>query len=165
MEKICNTCDVLKPLSDFRNRNQCKSCENKLRYKRNKEKRLNDPEFDKLWKEYDVKRKRKKEREDEMSYFVQLIRQCVRKSIKRKGYTKKSKTYEILGGDWEVVKEHFELLFQPGMSWDNYGDWEIDHIIPLSKATNQDEVIKLCHYLNLQPLWKLDNRLKGDKFI
>jgi hypothetical protein len=165
MEKICNTCDTLKPLSDFRNRNQCKSCENKLRYKRNKEKRLLDPKFDKLWKEYDVKRKRKKEKEDEMSYFVQLIRQCVRKSIKRKGYTKKSKTYEILGGDWGVVKEHFELLFQPGMSWDNYGDWEIDHIIPLSKATNQDEVIKLCNYLNLQPLWKLDNRLKGDKLI
>jgi hypothetical protein len=161
MDKVCNTCNTTKPLTDFRNRNQCKSCENKLRYKRNKEKRLIDSEYNKMCKEYDVKRKRKKEKENELTGFIQKIRQSVRKSFKRSGYTKKSKTYNILGNDWSTVKKYFELLFQPGMSWNNYGDWEIDHIIPLSKAKNEDDVIKLCHYTNLQPLWKLDNRLKG----
>ena len=161
MDKVCNTCNTPKPLTDFRNRNQCKSCENKLRYKRNKERRLIDSEYNKMCKEYDVKRKRKKEKENELIGFIQKIRQSVRKSFKRSGYTKKSKTYNILGNDWGIIKEHFELLFQPGMSWNNYGEWEIDHIIPLSKAKNEDDVIKLCHYTNLQPLWKLDNRLKG----
>lgn len=164
MNKECNTCNTQKPITDFRNRNQCKSCENKLRYKRNKEKRLIDPQYDKMCREYDVKRKRKKEKENELTYFIQTIRHCVRKSFKRNGYTKKSKTYEILGNDWETVKNHFELLFKPGMSWNNHGEWEIDHIIPLSNANNENDVIKLCHYINLQPLWKLDNRLKGDKF-
>jgi len=161
MNKVCNTCNTTKPLTDFRNRNQCKSCENKLRYKRNKERRLIDSEYNKMCKEYDVKRKRKKEKENELTGFIQKIRQSVRKSFKRSGYTKKSKTYNILGNDWSTVKKYFELLFQPGMSWNNYGDWEIDHIIPLSKAENEYDVIKLCHYTNLQPLWKLDNKLKG----
>jgi hypothetical protein len=161
MDKVCNTCNTSKPLTDFRNRNQCKSCENKLRYKRNKERKLIDSEYNKMCKEYDVKRKRKKEKENELTGFIQKIRQSVRKSFKRSGYTKKSKTYNILGNDWSTVKKYFELLFQPGMSWNNYGEWEIDHIIPLSKAENEYDVIKLCHYTNLQPLWKLDNRLKG----
>ena len=161
MNKVCNTCNTTKPLTDFRNRNQCKSCENKLRYKRNKERRLIDSEYNKMCKEYDVKRKRKKEKENELTGFIQKIRQSVRKSFKRSGYTKKSKTYNILGNDWSTVKKYFELLFQPGMSWNNYGEWEIDHIIPLSKAENEYDVIELCHYTNLQPLWKLDNRLKG----
>jgi hypothetical protein len=120
-----------------------------------------DPLYDKKCKEYDVKRKRKKERECPLTNFKQIIRQAVRKSFKRNGYTKKSKTHLILGDDWNVVKLHFESLFQPGMSWDNYGLWEIDHIKPLSLASTEDEVVNLCEYKNLQPLWKLDNRLKG----
>ena len=107
--------------------------------------------------------KRKKERECPLTNFKQIIRQSVRKSFKRNGYTKKSKTYGILGNDWETVKKHFEFLFQPGMSWDNHGEWEIDHIIPLSSGKTEEDVIKLCHYKNLQPLWKEDNRKKGNK--
>jgi hypothetical protein len=164
MSKCCIKCSELKPQSDFRNRNTCKSCENKERYKRKKLQRM-DLEYDKKCKKYDVQRKRKKERECPLTYFKQLIRQSVRKAINRKKYSKKSKTYIILGGEWEVVKLHFESLFQPGMSWDNYGQWEIDHIIPLAIANTEDEVIKLCHYKNLQPLWKVDNIKKGTMFI
>jgi len=51
------------------------------------------------------------------------------------------------------------------MSWKNYGrkGWEIDHIIPLSSATTKEELIKLCHYTNLQPLWWWENLEKGNK--
>lgn len=41
--------------------------------------------------------------------------------------------------------------------------WELDHITPLSKAKTEEEVLKLAHYLNIQPLWILDNRSKGNK--
>jgi len=115
-----------------------------------------------MCKKYDVIRKRKKERECSLTYFKQLMRQSVRKAFKRRGYGKKTKTYIILGEEWEVVKLYFESLFSNGMSWDNYGLWEIDHIIPLSTSNTEDEVIKLCHYKNLQPLWKKDNLKKGD---
>ena len=110
-------------------------------------------------------RKRKKEREDYLTGFIQKIRQSVRKSFKRKGYIKNTNTYNILGESWEFVKQHMESLFKEGMTWDNYGEWEIDHVIPLSSVKTEEEIIKLCHYSNLQPLWKMDNRLKGDKIL
>lgn len=164
MSKSCIKCNEIKPQSEYRNRNTCKTCENKERYERKKLQRI-DPEYDKKCKKYDVIRKRKKERECSLTCFKQLMRQSVRKSFKRKGYGKKTKTYAILGEEWEFVKLYFESLFCDGMSWDNYGLWEIDHIIPLSTANTEDEVIRLCHYKNLQPLWKEDNLKKGDSLI
>ena len=70
------------------------------------------------------------------------------------------------------LRIYLESKFQPGMSWDNYGDkkgircWEIDHIKPLSKfdLSKKDELKKACHYTNLQPLWKSENRKKGNKY-
>jgi hypothetical protein len=49
------------------------------------------------------------------------------------------------------------------MCWDNQGKWHIDHIIPLSSGKTEDDIIKLCHYTNLQPLWAIDNMKKGSK--
>ncbi len=51
------------------------------------------------------------------------------------------------------------------MSWENMGKWHVDHIIPLATAKTEDEVIKLCHYSNLQPLWAEDNWAKSDKIL
>ena len=51
------------------------------------------------------------------------------------------------------------------MSWDNYGEWHIDHIIPLASATTEEGVLKLYHYSNLQPLWAKDNLSKGSKIL
>jgi hypothetical protein len=50
------------------------------------------------------------------------------------------------------------------MSWNNQGSWHIDHIVPLSSAQTEEEIYKLCHFTNLQPLWAEDNLRKGDKF-
>ena len=77
------------------------------------------------------------------------------------------KTEEIVGCSWEELNIHLEKQFQPGMSWYNYGKdgWHLDHIIPLSSAKTEDELYKLNHYSNLQPLWWYDNISKGDKLI
>jgi hypothetical protein len=71
---------------------------------------------------------------------------------------------EYLGCTIEELKSHLMTKFESGMSWDNYGKWEIDHIYPLAKSnlTDPDVFAKVCHYTNLQPLWKLDNRVKKD---
>jgi len=77
------------------------------------------------------------------------------------GYTKKSTANEILGADYAKVSAHLESQFKDGMSWENRSEWHIDHIIPLASAKNEDELIKLFHYTNLQPLWAIDNLKKG----
>ena len=70
-----------------------------------------------------------------------------------------------LGCSIENLKCHLENQFQPGMSWENQGQWHIDHIVPLSKfdLTNKEQLLKACHYTNLQPLWAKDNIAKGNR--
>lgn len=78
----------------------------------------------------------------------------------------KSKSTEIiLGLPHNKLKEYLEKKFKDNMSWDNYGEWHIDHIIPLSSASSEDEIYKLCHYTNLQPLWAEDNLKKSNKIL
>lgn len=104
------------------------------------------------------------------------IRSNILRSFNRNGYTKKSKTYSILGCTFEEFKLHLESKFEPWMNWDNRGNtngisnntnqsWDIDHIIPLSSAKCEADIIKLNHYSNLQPLCSYTNRnIKRDKF-
>lgn len=93
------------------------------------------------------------------------LRNLIRNSFRKQGYSKKSKTNSILGITFEEFKIYFESKFIDNMSWDNMGEWHIDHIIPLSSAKSEEEMIKLCHYTNLQPLWGKDNLIKGDKIL
>ena len=79
---------------------------------------------------------------------------------------KDNKTFEIVGCSVEFLKEHIEKQFTKGMSWDLVGNYiHIDHRIPLSSAKTEEEMYKLCHYTNLQPLWAEDNLKKGSKII
>ena len=78
---------------------------------------------------------------------------------------KNKKTEEILGCDFVFIKNYLESKFIDGMSWDNYGKWHVDHIIPLSSAKTEEDVYKLCHYTNLQPLWCEENLKKGTKIL
>ena len=66
-----------------------------------------------------------------------------------------------LGAPMLVVRCHIEGRFGPGMSWDNYRQWEVDHILPLSGAASLIDLVSRCHYTNLQPLWRRQNRMKG----
>ena len=74
-------------------------------------------------------------------------------------------TLDMLGCSIDFLKQYISNKFEKNMSWDNYGlyGWHIDHIIPLSSAKNKEELEKLCHYSNLQPLWAKDNLQKSNK--
>jgi hypothetical protein len=91
------------------------------------------------------------------------LRNRTRSAFKNKSYYKTSKTQEMLGVDWEVCKANIERQFTKDMNWSNYGEWHIDHIIPLASASTEEELKKLCHYSNLQPLWAFDNLIKSAK--
>ena len=81
------------------------------------------------------------------------------------GTNKSKTTFSIIGCTPHQLKEHIESKFKEGMSWENHGlfGWHIDHIIPLSSAKTEEELYKLCHYTNLQPLWSKDNLKKSNK--
>jgi hypothetical protein len=102
------------------------------------------------------------------------LRKLINNSIKRQGYGKISKSFIILGCEFEQFKNHIESKFEPWMTWENYGGvpeslnqrWDIDHIIPVSSAKDESEIVKLNHFTNLQPLCSYYNRyIKSDKIL
>lgn len=66
-----------------------------------------------------------------------------------------------VGCDHPELRDHIASQFRPGMTWERYRQWEVDHIDPLALARCMDDLIQRCHYTNLQPLWRRDNRMKG----
>lgn len=72
----------------------------------------------------------------------------------------------LLGCGIAKLKAHLAKNFEPGMTWDNWGDWHIDHIKPLTafNLNDNEELEKACHYSNLQPLWARDNLRKSDQW-
>jgi hypothetical protein len=66
-----------------------------------------------------------------------------------------------------AFKLHIEQQFVDGMTWDNWGEWHLDHIRPLASfnLVDRDQFLTACHYSNYQPLWATDNLIKGAQFI
>lgn len=96
------------------------------------------------------------------------LRNRIKHFLRSKNFNPKlNLTYNIIGCSPEEFKQFIESKFVDGMSWENYSHkgWHIDHVIPLSSANTEEEVFKLCHYTNLQPLWSNENYKKGDKII
>lgn len=97
--------------------------------------------------------------------IAERVRGRIKDAFRRMGYTKKSKTSEIIGCSFDELKSHIERQFMRGMNWENRNKWHIDHIIPLSSAKNEDDVIKLSHFTNLRPLWAKENQRKNAKIL
>jgi len=93
----------------------------------------------------------------------------IKHSLRGRLYTAIKSNYKTgsavqdLGCSIEELKRRLESQFQKGMTWDNYGEWHIDHIRPLASfdLTKREELLKACNYSNLQPLWAKDNLSKG----
>lgn len=109
--------------------------------------------------QYEKDRKKK----DPIYRIKILSRKRIYQFLKNKKITKTNKTFKIIGISPTGLKKYLEQKFLFGMNWGNQGKWHIDHIIPLSSAKTEEEIYKLCHYTNLQPLWAEDNIKKGSK--
>jgi hypothetical protein len=182
---ICKRCNIDKDLNDFHKKKSsktgyqiyCKFCSKKMvnnHYSLNKEEiierkreyrdtdeyKINSKIYEKFYKE-----RRKVKRRNNINYRISMsIRDIVRRCLKYKGDNKKLKTFDILGYKTNDLKKRLECQFKDGMSWENYGEWHIDHKKPISKfdkKTNLKIINSLC---NLQPLWAKDNLSKGNKF-
>ena len=82
--------------------------------------------------------------------------------LRGRGLRKRKSTAQLLGCTWAELRAHLERQFTPGMSWENYGEWYVDHITPLaSVGADEEAMLRLCHFSNLQPLWAMDNFKKS----
>lgn len=165
--KFCNKCGVETPINEFpvrkdskdNHRNECFVCfipERKLRSKSYKKKNR------KSLQEKDMAYRKERMKNDPFYRAKIDARNIVRKALREKGYSKKSKTEQILGCSFIEFKSHIESLFLTNMSWENRSEWHIDHIVPLDFALNEKEIIELNNFSNLRPLWISDNLEKSN---
>lgn len=89
-----------------------------------------------------------------------------RNVLRRTGQALKGRAspVEALGCNHLGLRDHIVARFGPGMTWAKYRQWEVDHVAPLSSARTFGELIELCHFTNLQPLWRRENLVKGDTY-
>lgn len=100
-------------------------------------------------------------------YLKTIVSRRVHHSLKS---NKSLHSIEYLGCDIKTYREYLEPLFIDGMTWENQGEWHIDHITPImynedGNPPTLEVVIERLHYKNTQPLWAKDNLAKGNRFI
>jgi hypothetical protein len=117
-------------------------------------------------REYDRNYDKIKKSNDPIYKLKKNLRRRIKSFFDSKNVLKNNTTFKIVGCSPEFLKEYIEKQFSEGMSWELMGQHiHIDHIIPLSSAKTEEEIYKLCHYTNLQPLWAEDNLKKSDKIL
>lgn len=144
-------------------------------YNRNKEKRKadwqkwyrNNPNRSKesYRKNSDTIKKRlaSKRKSDPVYALKIIIRNRIKHAFAKKSLPKNGDSDDIIKCSWGHLKTHIEGLFLNGMTWENKGKWHIDHIVPLSIASTEEDVKTLNHWTNIRPLWGKDNLSKGAK--
>jgi hypothetical protein len=148
------------------NRDQQKYNVNQARFKA-----LN-PNYLKDWRDSNKERDRQLNRKYVVTRYNSDVEYKLRMRLRNrlysavKGKSKAGSAVKDLGCSIEEFKIYLESKFELGMTWDNYGKWEIDHIKPLVmfKLENREDLLLACNYTNLQPMCKQLNRRKGAKY-
>ena len=98
--------------------------------------------------------------------FRLLVRYRTRVYKAVKGTDKSKTTKELIGCTIDELKSHLEQKFKDGMTFENYGEWHVDHIRPCASFdfSNESEQLECFNYTNLQPLWAEENMKKHDKY-
>ena len=171
----CKICNEEKQFTLFASKGgkqkpyQCKTCLNT----QERNKRASNPEdYNKKKREmYQIQKdninttRRKtlqKRRDEDPRYRVMMALHCrLYMAVKEK----KGKTMELTGCSKEELMTHLESKFIESMTWENYGEWHIDHIRPCASFNLEDpeEQKKCFHWTNLQPLWAKDNLAKSNR--
>jgi hypothetical protein len=182
--KICKKCNIEKKLEEYNKdkyskdgyRYRCRECTS-VEYKnfyynnldREIERQVNYQKNNKERVKSTRNKRHKTKYEKDLIYKLKInLRNRVKAFLIEGKFGRFSdNTFNIVGCSPEVLKKHIESQFKDGMSWENHkhDGWHIDHIVPLSSAKNKEDVYKLCHYTNLQPLWATENYKKGKKII
>ncbi|MDA7991724.1 MAG: DUF2116 family Zn-ribbon domain-containing protein [Pirellulales bacterium] len=93
------------------------------------------------------------------------VRSSLWRAMNHVNVKKNNSSLDALGCSLYDFKIYIQSKFKKGMTWDNYGDWQFDHIYPISWCDTPEEAFIYSHYSNIQPLWARDNNMKRDKYI
>lgn len=184
--KICTKCHKRKLLNKFYKasnqktgiRPDCKDCSNEY-YKEYYKK--NYLQINKYWRNYYrtnrnellnyrknnlhiYNKQRKIRRFNDISYKIkENLRNRLRQALK--GQNKALSTMFLIGCEIDYLMYHIQKQFKYGMTWDNHGEWHIDHKLPCASfdLSKPKEQRKCFNFKNLQPLWAIDNIRKGNK--
>lgn len=194
--KPCRVCQQQKPLLEFNKdkskkdglQSICRSCkhlkdkeysllhkdtinERCRQWRKKEENKQRQRDNIKRWKELNPERyKELQKRGWKRSYEKRGWYKNLFVSIKRalKNGLPSKKIFERLGYSPDDLRKHLESKFKDGMTWDNHGEWHIDHIIPQSwlpfNSIEDDNFLKCWSLDNLQPLWAKDNISKQDRY-
>jgi hypothetical protein len=115
---------------------------------------------------YNSDYKIKKCKEDPLFLEESRLRRLINMFRRYGGYGKKSKLNQIIGLPYNDFITWIESQWQPGMSWENYGNkrgqWAFEHENPTSTARSSEELISRFHFLNTRPMWQSDNVRKSN---
>lgn len=162
MGKKCCCCKEWQPLTNYnlsedhwdKLRNDCKNCLQKYR-KDNREKITATI----------VKYEKARKKVDPAFKLLKTLRSRLSSALKNQNAIKSNKTMDLVGCTIPFLRGYLEANFKDGMTWENHGEWHIDHIKPCASFNllDEKEQKKCFHYKNLQPLWATENLSKGDK--
>lgn len=148
---------------------QYKKYKKARREQKKRQKKRYQKEGGEQWEKYKRRRNKTKRRymkNSPRARMINNIRKRLSSVIKLKKGRKPESYSKVIGCTVKSLYAHIENQFIQGMSWDNYGEWHVDHIKPIAKFDLNElkEVEKINHYTNLQPLWAEDNMQKGDYY-
>jgi len=169
--KICSRCRKRKRLDKFcydkkskdGKQSQCKACKNEQVKAYYATPQGSARKWSTMNPDKERARSIRRYRENKVSWNIARM---IRKSL---GCDKGGMMWEtVVGFTLEELREHLETRFKPGMTWDNYGEWHIDHVRPVSSfeidSVHCDAFRECWSLANLQPLWACENLSKGNRF-
>ena len=168
--KNCRICNIVKPLSEFnldsnskdKKQNYCKICNRE----KNKQWHSN-PDNHKKRKIKWIENRKEYLANNVWARIAYSIRLRNRHIVKRIDSVKDKTVQKWLGINREGFKQHMENLFKPGMTWENHGEWHLDHKKSLDKfkdnLTDKKCIDEANHYTNIQPMWAEDHSKKYNK--
>lgn len=151
---------ILERKKEYYQENKESILEQKAEYRSKPKNRKRNKEY---IKKYKVENREKYYKYRNDNPHIIAWRSVLHSTLKRMNTSKSDHTIKLLGYSADELKEHIQSQFQPGMSWDNHGDWHIDHIIPVTKFDSDSPINEVCALGNLQPLWAFDNLSKSNK--
>jgi hypothetical protein len=165
--RICKPCDAANHKARRENDKAAYQARKKQYYKNNPEKMREAVKSYRMRNhERILEQKRLKRKEDHLYRLKENLRRNIKDALKHGGYSKTSKTMQILGCDLNELKAHIERQFTKGMSWAKLGPKiHIDHIIPMATAKSEEDLIALNHFTNLRPMWAKENLEKSNAIL